>query len=137
MSGARSRLHLSLVSFIIETFPLHAAAHTAMHILVKGTTYWIPHRVRNEVAKRSAGICFNCGKKAARAEVNKRGVLVFFDEGGRIFHLDHNKTPAAAGDHTEENLVLSCADCNLSKRRRRTANDPTVRALMDRINKGG
>lgn len=92
---------------------------------------YIPQPIRNTVSKRDRGICHHCGLTAASAKVNKRGVLQFFDAEGRVFHIDHLTPISAGGEHTADNLVLSCAPCNLSKRRAVAANDPEVRAILD------
>lgn len=101
---------------------------------MKGTYYWIKNSVRNAVAKRDKGICRHCGKKATKASINSRGVLVFHDKKGRIYHLDHIKLASEGGAHTEENLVLSCHSCNLGTRRKITANDIDVKSLIKEIN---
>ena len=91
----------------------------------------IPAAARNEVAKRDRGVCQHCGARAAKAEVNKRGVLTFRDDAGRVFHIDHVTPISRGGDHTPANLVLSCAPCNLSKRRAVAANDPDVQSILN------
>lgn len=91
---------------------------------------YISQKIRNEVTKRDRGVCQHCGKKASRAEVSKRGVLQFFDDEGRVFHIDHVVTVSAGGSHDPSNLVLACAPCNLSKRRAVAANDPEVKAIL-------
>ena len=101
---------------------------------MKGTYYWVPQGTRNKVSKKSGGVCFHCKKKAVGATINKRGVLCFYDKDERIYHLDHLKKIAAGGDHTEENMVISCANCNLSTRKKKAGNDPEVISLMKKIN---
>lgn len=98
---------------------------------MKGIYYWIPAAVRNEVAKRDRGVCQHCGKKATKAEVNKRGILTFFDENGRSFHLDHKKSVANGGEHTAKNIVLSCENCNLSQRKRKLSNDNEIKSILE------
>ena len=101
---------------------------------MKGTTYWIPQAIRNSVTKESCGICHYCKCKAVKAVVNTRGILQFFGRDRRVFHLDHKVPICVGGKHEKNNLVMACATCNLSKRKRRTENDPAVIALMRSIN---
>jgi hypothetical protein len=68
--------------------------------------------------------------KAIKAKVSTRGILQFFGEDGRVFHLDHIRPASAGGKATVKNMVLSCATCNMSKRRAKTANDPSVISLL-------
>lgn len=96
---------------------------------------YIPQAVRNAVAKRDKGHCYYCQVGATRAEVNSRGVLTYFDDLGRTFHLDHRLPVAKGGKSSEANLVLACAPCNLSRRKRIVANDPEVLAIIKAINK--
>lgn len=93
-------------------------------------TGYIPASVRNAVAKRDRGICTHCGARAAKAQVSKRGILQFFGADGRVFHLDHVKPSSTGGKSTLQNMTLSCAACNMSKRRAKAANDPDVQALL-------
>ncbi len=93
-------------------------------------TGYIKAAIRNAVSKRDRGVCAHCGKRASRAEVSKRGILCFFDEDGKVFHIDHKIPTSQGGASDEDNLVLACAPCNLSKRRAVVANDPEVRALI-------
>src|SRR3989338_6954737 len=97
---------------------------------MKGTYYWIQASVRNEVAKRDRGICTNCKKKATKAIISKRGVLTYFDENGRAFHLDHKNQVIKGGKHTAKNLVLSCEKCNLSQRKMKLANDEDIKKIL-------
>lgn len=91
---------------------------------------YISAAVRNAVSKRDRGICQHCGRRATRAEVSKRGVLQYWDDVGRVYHLDHRVPTSQGGESTPENLLLSCAPCNLSKRRAVAANDPEVLAIL-------
>jgi hypothetical protein len=68
--------------------------------------------------------------RAARAQVSKRGILQFFDGDGRVFHLDHMVPASAGGKATVKNMALSCATCNMSKRRAKAVNDHEVQALL-------
>lgn len=90
----------------------------------------VPQQIRNAVAKRDRGICTHCGKRAASAKVSKRGVLQFFDDDGRVFHIDHLVPVSQGGSHELDNVVLSCPGCNMSSRRALAANDPEVKALL-------
>lgn len=58
----------------------------------------IPPRVRNAVFSRDGYACTYCGT----------------EEGP--FHLDHVVPVSKGGENTEDNLVVACAACNLSKR---------------------
>ena len=93
-------------------------------------TGYIPASVRNAVAKRDKGVCTHCGLRATKAQVSKRGILQFFEGDGRVFHLDHVIPASAGGKATVKNMALSCATCNMSKRRAKAANDPAVQALL-------
>lgn len=101
---------------------------------MKGSYYWIPQAVRNEVSKRSGGICHYCKEKAAIAKISKRGVLQFLSSEGRIFHIDHVIPLAHGGVSEIDNLVLACQECNLSRRKKKILNDPVVQQLLHAIN---
>lgn len=103
---------------------------TARLIAMDKRNEYIPQSARNAVAKRDRGVCQHCALRASRAEVSKRGVLQFFDSDGKVFHIDHLTPISLGGTHDLSNLVLSCASCNLSKRRAVAANDPEVRAIL-------
>lgn len=102
---------------------------------MNGKSNWIKQKIRNDVSKKSRGVCFYCETKASRAEINKRGILVFYDKQNRVYHIDHKSPLSEGGSNESENLVLSCQDCNLSKRKKRMANDPVVLKLLKEINK--
>jgi len=101
---------------------------------MKGITYWITNEVRNGVAKRDRGVCQYCGKKAKKAYINGRGVIMFTDEKKRAFHIAHRVSVADGGKHTMDNLMLSCHTCNLSSAKKKTANDSRVKKLLKEIN---
>lgn len=86
------------------------------------------------MAKRSRGVCHNCGKKASRAKINARGILCFYDEAGIIFHVDHILPIRDGGGHGEKNLSMACAKCNMSVRKKKAANDPEIIELLGRVN---
>lgn len=102
---------------------------------MKGTYYWIPAGVKHNVTLTSEGKCHWCSKKATRAEVNKRGQMCLYDENGNIFHFDHKTLVSMGGASDETNLVLSCRNCNLSKRKKKIENDKTSIEFMAKINK--
>ena len=54
---------------------------------------------REQVIERDRKTCYMCGKVCARSEI----------------HLDHVIPLSKGGDHTLENIKVSCADCNLRK----------------------
>lgn len=104
----------------------------ALHM--KGTYYWIPENVRKEITIESGGKCFWCKKKAVKAEINKRGRPVLYDEAGRIFHIDHVIPLSEDGKNIKENMVLSCHNCNLSERKKKSANDSEITSFINKIN---
>ena len=101
---------------------------------MKGTYYWIKAEVRHQIAKRDRGICQICGRKASKAEINKRGILTFLDKHGRPYQLDH-LVSASKGDHSMNNLRLSCANCNNSKRKKKSENDTEILKILSDFSK--
>jgi 5-methylcytosine-specific restriction endonuclease McrA len=59
----------------------------------------IPFRIRDYVMMRDRYRCVYCGKAPI----------------GRDLHLDHVMPWSRGGDSMPSNLVVSCANCNLSK----------------------
>lgn len=80
-------------------------------------TYWIPNNVRRIVSIKSEGKCFHCKKKASSASQDRWGILRFKDEQGIAFELDHLIPRRDGGSCDEHNLVLSCRQCNRTKKR--------------------
>lgn len=95
---------------------------------------WVPQGLRHQIAKKARGICFHCGKRAARADISRRGHLRFFDENENTYHIDHLKPRSKGGDNSGKNLVLSCASCNVGVRNKRAANDKEVLEILKEIN---
>lgn len=68
----------------------------------------IPKAVRDAVIARDGLACRRCGiavKRAAQGEAYSPDQL----------HLDHAIPWAEGGGHTVENLIVSCAQCNLTR----------------------
>lgn len=51
-------------------------------------------------------VCFYCGKLGTKQT----------GPDGRVWHADHSYPRALGGDDLPDNMVLTCASCNLSKR---------------------
>jgi hypothetical protein len=64
---------------------------------------YLPSRVRETIFAASGGVCFYCDSPLTR------------DGGLRQFHVDHKKAVVRGGTDDPDNLVASCADCNLRK----------------------
>ncbi len=77
----------------------------------------IPASTRRAVIERDGYECQHCGRHVIRAEAGSYQP--------NYLHIDHLTEWAAGGSHQLENLVVSCADCNL--RRPRPAKDRIVR----------
>lgn len=84
----------------------------------------IPPSIRRAVIERDGMVCRYCGHPVVRVSA-----LASYRPDG--LHLDHVQPWATGGEHTLENLVVSCADCNLG-RPRPTAKD-VVRQARIRI----
>lgn len=69
----------------------------------------IPAAVRRAVVARDGYVCQHCG----RAVVRRSARDGYFPD---TLHLDHLHPWAAGGEHTVENLVVSCAACNIRRR---------------------
>ncbi len=78
---------------------------------------YVPWRVRMEVIERDRA-CHYCGKPVASTTGSfARGNASWraYDSQGEPFHFDHKVPFSKGGDSSPENVVLSCAKCNLSK----------------------
>lgn len=90
--------------------------------------------LRRQISLRDRGRCRHCKVKASRAEINKRGEIVFYDKLGKIFHIDHLKPVSEGGKNNLDNLVLSCVNCNTSVRRKLVYRNTEVGRLLKEIN---
>jgi 5-methylcytosine-specific restriction endonuclease McrA len=100
-----------------------------------GYMAWITHDIRRRVILKSKGRCFHCKKKAAKADVDARGLPSLYDEKGRKFHIDHNRPLCTGGKDKESNLVVSCADCNQKKKRQTLLYKKEVDEFIKKVNK--
>lgn len=96
---------------------------------------WISHEVRRRVVLKSKGRCFHCKKMAAKAAVDARRLPSLYDEKGRKFHIDHLKPLWQGGEDKESNLVVSCPDCNLKKKKQTLLYKKEVDKFIEMVNK--
>lgn len=101
---------------------------------MKWTTYWIKAEDRRKTILSSEGKCHWCHKKANKSVINSRWIISLYDEHGFSFHLDHVIPVARWWKHTSDNLVVSCKECNLWRRKKIDTNDIEVQEFMKKIN---
>jgi len=88
----------------------------------------IPSHLKLAVIERDSCTCRYCGKQGEfilrygnpSVVENPKGIELYkmdFYNGDDViaFHFDHIIPISAGGQNTEENIVLSCRHCNLSK----------------------
>jgi 5-methylcytosine-specific restriction endonuclease McrA len=66
---------------------------------------------RQQLGEQGGWKCFYCGIEGTES----------YGPDSRIWHVDHIYARKLGGDNHDDNLVLSCATCNLSKNRRLVA----------------
>lgn len=85
----------------------------AYHVYVLYTTRTIPTTVKAAVVERDGLVCRWCGtvvvRGGTRADCFRPDYL----------HFDHVHPWGSGGDHTVDNLVVSCARCNLGREKPR------------------
>lgn len=94
---------------------------------VAPATRTIPVAVRRAVIARDGYVCRHCG----RAVVSRSTRDGYYPD---ALHLDHLLHWAAGGEHTLDNLVVSCAACNIGRRplRRTIIRTPHLRYITVR-----
>ncbi|MBI2137287.1 HNH endonuclease [Candidatus Woesearchaeota archaeon] len=95
---------------------------------------WITHEIKRRLILRSKGVCYHCKKKAVNAMVDGRGLPSLYDEKGRKFHIDHLKPLCIGGENKEDNLVVSCRDCNQKKQRQNLRHKEEVDKFLEMVN---
>ena len=95
---------------------------------------WITHAVRRRIVLHSEGMCFHCKKRAARAALDRKGLPGLYDEKGRKFHIDHLVPSCIGGNDKEENLVMSCPECNMKKKRQTLRYKEEVDRFIEMVN---
>lgn len=84
-------------TILIERGYLRAATNTRIPI---------PSRIKGAIIERFGKKCTYCGKT---------GPSYYIGPDGRDWHIDHAIPRSRGGADHEDNYVLSCATCNLSK----------------------
>lgn len=84
---------------------------TSTHYVPTAAGVAIPATVKRAVIARDGMVCQRCGTSVVRATPGAYRP----DE----MHLDHVVPWAAGGEHTLENLIVCCGDCNLTRPRPR------------------
>lgn len=119
--GAGSRLESSWTNYQKRNISYRHSARCARIGRSKMRVYrpakYVSWKVRMTVIKRDRK-CFYCGRPVAYTTGSSlKGDRSWraYDSEGRPFHFDHRIPFSKGGKSTPENVVLSCAKCNLQK----------------------